>query len=31
MDPALRARLARYFEPHNRRLQDLLGHDLEWE
>jgi hypothetical protein len=31
MDPALRARLARYFEPHNQRLQELLGRDLEWE
>jgi hypothetical protein len=30
MDPALRARLAARFEPHNRRLYELLGRDLGW-
>jgi hypothetical protein len=27
----LRARLAKYFEPHNRRLYDLVGTDFGWE
>lgn len=31
MDPALRARLEAHFEPHNRRLYDLLGRDMGWE
>jgi hypothetical protein len=31
MEPELRARLAAYFEPHNRRLYELLGRDLGWE
>ena len=30
MDPGLRQRLAEFFEPHNRRLYDLLGRDLGW-
>jgi hypothetical protein len=31
LDPALRARLAAWFEPHNRALYQLLGRDLGWE
>jgi len=30
MSPATRERLARVFEPHNRRLEELLGHELPW-
>jgi len=30
MDPLLRERLERHFEPHNRRLYDLLGADFGW-
>jgi hypothetical protein len=30
MDPATRQRLARVFEPHNRRLEELLGRKLDW-
>ena len=30
MDHAVKARLTAYFAPHNRRLYDLLGRDLEW-
>ncbi len=30
MDPALRERLKKYFEPHNRRLYEYLGADLGW-
>jgi hypothetical protein len=30
LDPALRARLAEWFEPHNRALYELLGRDLGW-
>jgi hypothetical protein len=30
MDPSTRRRLEDYFEPHNRRLYDYLGVDLEW-
>ena len=30
MDPATRDRLARIFEPHNRRLEELLGRELAW-
>lgn len=30
MDPATRERLARIFEPHNRRLEQLLGRELSW-
>jgi hypothetical protein len=30
MDAATRNRLSRYFEPHNRRLHDLLGRDFAW-
>jgi len=31
LDPRLRARLAAWFEPHNRALYQLLGQDLGWE
>jgi hypothetical protein len=30
MDPSTRRRLEEYFEPHNRRLYDLLGVDFGW-
>ncbi len=30
MEPATRARLKEYFEPHNRRLAKLLGRDFSW-
>jgi hypothetical protein len=30
LDPALRATLLAYFEPHNERLARLLGHDMPW-
>ena len=30
MDPATRRRLEGFFEPHNRRLYDLLGRDFGW-
>jgi hypothetical protein len=30
MDPSTRRRLEAYFEPHNRRLYDLLGADFGW-
>ena len=30
MDPATRRRLEEYFEPHNKRLYDLLGVDFDW-
>jgi Sulfotransferase domain len=30
MDPALKARLTKYFAPHNERLYELLGRDLGW-
>jgi hypothetical protein len=30
MDPAVKARLTKYFAPHNQRLYDLLGRDLGW-
>jgi Sulfotransferase domain len=30
MSPATRDRLARVFEPHNRRLEELLGRELPW-
>jgi len=30
MDPEIRQRLFQYFEPHNRRLYDLLGRDFAW-
>ncbi len=30
-DPELRARLAAYFAPHNRRLEDLLGRRFDWQ
>ncbi len=30
MDPATRRRLQEYFEPHNRRLYELLGVDFGW-
>jgi hypothetical protein len=30
LEPAIRDWLARYFEPHNRRLYELLGRDLRW-
>ena len=30
MDPSTRRRLGEYFEPHNRRLYDLLGVDFGW-
>jgi len=30
MNPATRERLARAFEPHNRRLEELLGRELHW-
>jgi O-antigen/teichoic acid export membrane protein len=29
-DPATRAELEAFFEPHNRRLETLLGRDLPW-
>ncbi|MEM1042736.1 MAG: sulfotransferase domain-containing protein [Bacteroidota bacterium] len=31
LDPALRARLAAYFRPHNEALYDALGEDYGWE
>lgn len=31
MAPSTRARLKRYFEPHNQRLYEMLGRDLGWE
>ncbi len=31
IDPATRAELRAYFEPHNRRLHELLGRDFGWE
>jgi hypothetical protein len=30
MDPATRSKLENYFEPHNRRLYELLGTDFGW-
>jgi len=30
MAPEIRDRLARTFEPHNRRLEELLGRELPW-
>ncbi len=30
MDPALRKRIARFYEPHNERLAAWLGRDLGW-
>jgi hypothetical protein len=30
MVPATRRRLEEYFEPHNRRLYELLGRDFGW-
>lgn len=30
MDPATRERLGAFFEPHNRRLYELLGRDFGW-
>jgi len=30
MDPAIRRRLTKFFEPHNRRLYDYLGVDFGW-
>ena len=30
MTPAVRERLQEYFEPHNRRLYELLGTDFGW-
>ena len=31
LDPETRARLADWYEPHNRRLYDLIGRDMGWE
>ena len=31
MDPHLRARLVEYFQPHNRKLYDLLDRDMKWD
>lgn len=31
IDPDTRARLAEWYEPHNRRLYDLIGRDMGWE
>ncbi len=30
MDGATRARLIKYFEPHNRRLRQLVGRNFAW-
>lgn len=30
LDPATRRRLVEHFEPHNQRLEDLLGRELGW-
>jgi len=30
MEPGARARLVRYFEPHNARLEEYLGQDMGW-
>jgi hypothetical protein len=30
MLPETRLELARYYEPHNRRLYELVGRDLGW-
>jgi hypothetical protein len=30
MRPETRDRLARYYEPYNRQLYDLLGRDFGW-
>jgi Sulfotransferase domain len=31
MDPATRQKLAEYFEPHNRELEELLGRKFNWK
>jgi hypothetical protein len=31
MDAAMRRRLIDYFEPHNRRLEDLVGRNFAWD
>ena len=31
MNPETRRKLAEYYSPHNRRLSELLGMDLEWD
>ena len=31
IDPAMRERLIEYFKPHNARLYDFLGIDLDWD
>ncbi len=31
IDPERRARLTEWYEPHNRRLYDLIGRDMGWE
>ena len=31
MDPRTRRRLIEYFEPHNRRLSELVGRDFHWD
>jgi hypothetical protein len=31
MSPAMRERLIAYFEPHNRRLETMLGRQLKWD
>ena len=30
MDPQIRHRLIEYFAPHNARLYEYLGRDMEW-
>jgi hypothetical protein len=31
MRPETRTRLARYYEPYNRQLYDLMGRDFGWD
>ena len=31
LQPELRRRLEKYYEPHNQRLYELLGRDFGWE
>lgn len=31
MDPSTRQSLVEYFKPHNMRLYEFLGRDLEWD
>lgn len=31
MEPATRERLVEYFRPHNRRLEELLGREMDWD